>query len=93
VRRYFRHAENYFSIRLGAGISPELLNTQIAPNVTAKQFYSLRSQSINITYQQPLSKRWVVNGSFGLGQQEPLFAVGEYVTNINGSLSLKYQYK
>lgn len=93
VRRYFRNPEQYFSVRTGAGISPELLNTQIAPNVTAKQFYNLRSHSISIGYQQPLSKRWTVNGSIGVSQQEPPFAAGEYVTNTSGSLSLRYRYK
>lgn len=93
VRRYFRNPEQYFSVRIGAGISPELLNTQVGPNVTAKQFYNLRSHSISIGYQQPLSKRWTVNGSIGVNQQEPPFAIGEYVTNTSGSLSVKYRYK
>lgn len=93
VRRYFRNPENYFSVRIGAGISPELLNSQTAAGIYSKEFYGLRSQSLSLSYQQPLSRRWVVNGSLGMSRQEPLFAVGEYYTNIGAALSLKYRYK
>lgn len=93
VRRYFRNPENYFSLRIGAGISPELLNTQTMPGSYTKQFYGLHSQSVSMAYQHPLFKRWTVNGSIAAGRQEPLFAIGEYFSTINAAFSLKYRYK
>lgn len=93
VRRYFRNPENYFSLRIGAGISPELLNTQTTTGAYIKEFYGLRSQSLSVSYQQPISKRWVVSGSLGMSRQEALFAVDEFSNGVNVSLSLKYRYK
>ena len=93
VRRYFRNPEHYFSVRIGAGISPELLNTQTAAGIYTKEFYGLRSQSLSLNYQQPVSKHIIVNGGLGMGRQEALFAVGEFSNSLNVSLSLKYRCK
>ena len=89
ARRYFKNPEHYFSLRIGAGFSPELISLQSA----AKEFYNLQSQSVSIGYQQPLSKRWTVNGNLSLGRQETLFALGDYSNNLNTSLTVKYRYK
>lgn len=89
LRRYFKNPEHYFSLRIGAGFSPELINLQ----ASAKQFYNLQSQSVNIGYQQPLSRRWTVNGSVTIGRQETTFAPGDYSNTLVTSLFVKYRYR
>jgi YaiO family outer membrane protein len=89
ARRYLRNPEHYYTVRIGAGFSPELINLQSA----AKQFYNLQSQSVTIGYQQPLSRRWTVSGNLALGRQELLFSSGEYSNNIGTSLTMKYRYR
>ncbi|NTS39720.1 YaiO family outer membrane beta-barrel protein [Flavisolibacter sp. BT320] len=93
VRRYFSNPEHYFSVRIGAGYSPELLNTQTTTGSSSKAFYGLRSQSATIGYQHPFSRKWAVNGSLTIGRQEPLFAIGEFAVNTAASLTVRYRYK
>lgn len=93
VRRYFKNPEHYFSVRVGAGFSPELLNTQTASGSNSKAFYSLKSQSVNLGYQYPVSKKWTVNGNITLGRQQSLFAPSEYSNNIGTSFTVKYRYR
>lgn len=93
VRRYFKNPEHYFSVRIGAGFSPELLNTQTTSGNTSKDFYSLKSQSVNVGYQYPVTKKWTVNGNITIGRQQTLFAPGEYSNNMASALTLKYRYR
>jgi YaiO family outer membrane protein len=93
VRRYFSSPEHYFSVRMGAGFSPELLSTQTTTGSGTKAFYSLKSQSVNVGYQYPISKKWVVNGNVTFGRQQTVFAIGEYTTNTAASLVVKYRYR
>lgn len=93
VRRYFSNPEHYFSLRIGAGYSPELLNTQTTTGSSSKAFYGLKSQSATIGYQYPVSRKWALNGSLTLGRQEPLFAIGEYAVNTAAALTVRYRYK
>ncbi|HEV7329933.1 MAG TPA: YaiO family outer membrane beta-barrel protein [Flavisolibacter sp.] len=93
VRRYFSNPEHYLAVRLGAGNSPELLNTQTTQGTTSKAFYGLKSQAVNIGYQHPVSTRWSINGNITIGRQETLFAIGEYASNMAASLIVKYRYR
>jgi YaiO family outer membrane protein len=93
VRRYLKGPEHYFSFRVGAGFSPELLNTQTASGVVSKAFYGLQSQTVNLAYQQPLSRRWTANGNITFGRQETLFDVGNYANNLATTVSLRYRYR
>ncbi|MDQ3279169.1 MAG: YaiO family outer membrane beta-barrel protein, partial [Bacteroidota bacterium] len=93
VRRYLSHPEHYFSVRIGAGFSPELLTTQTTSGSGTKDFYSLKSQTVNIGYQFPFSKKWVVNGNITVGRQETIFAPGEYTANTAATLIVKYRYR
>lgn len=93
LRRYFSNPEHYFSLRIGAGFSPELLNTQATSGLDTKDFYSLKSQSVAIGYQYPLSRKWALNGNITIGRQETLVEIGEYTANTAAALTVKYRYR
>ena len=93
VHRYLSSPDHYLSVRIGAGYSPELLNTQATQGATSKAFYGLKSQTVNLGYQHPLSSRWSLNGNVTIGRQETLFAIGEYTSNTAASLVVKYRYR
>lgn len=93
LRRYFSNPEHYFSLRIGAGFSPELLNTQATSGSGTKDFYSLKSQSVAIGYQYPLSRKWALNGMVTIGRQETLVEIGNYTANTAAALTVKYRYR
>ncbi|MBB1285310.1 YaiO family outer membrane beta-barrel protein [Flavisolibacter sp. BT320] len=93
IRRYFSNPEHYFSVRIGAGFSPELLNTQTTSGFGTKDFYTLRSQSVAIGYQYPLSRKWALNGNIIVGRQETMVDIGRYTANTAAALTVKYRYR
>ncbi|MDB5196772.1 MAG: hypothetical protein JWP88_1143 [Flaviaesturariibacter sp.] len=93
ARRYFKNPERFFSLRIGAGFSPELQNFQTVTGGVAKSFYNLKSQSIGFSYQHPISKQWRISGAASLVNQEVIFNTGEYIRNYGLSASLQYRFK
>jgi YaiO family outer membrane protein len=93
ARRYFKNPDRYFSIRAGAGFSPEV---QVTPTITGegiKSFYTLGSQSLSLAYQHPLSKQWRLNGSASIGSQYVPFNGGDRVISGGLAASLQYRFK
>jgi YaiO family outer membrane protein len=93
IRRYFSNPEHYFSLWIGAGFSPELLNTQTTSGMGSKDFYTLKSQSVAIGYQYPLSRKWALNGNISVGRQETMVDISRYTANTAAALTVKYRYR
>lgn len=81
ARYYFKTAEDFFSIQLGTGVSPD--------EETRDQSQLLNSYRIRLGYQQLVSPRWMIFGFTGWSRDE----LGEDNVRNNFNLSLGTEYR
>ncbi len=65
IRRYFKDAENYLSLTLGTGMSPEEQQYAYNPNTNY-----LKSKKISLDYQQKIAHRFIFNCGTGYAREE-----------------------
>ncbi|GMQ28421.1 YaiO family outer membrane beta-barrel protein [Algoriphagus confluentis] len=81
ARYYFKTAEDFFSLQLGTGVSPD--------EETRDQSQLLNSYRIRLGYQQLISPRWMIFGFTGWSRDE----LGENNVRNNFNLSLGTEYR
>jgi YaiO family outer membrane protein len=82
ARYYFNTAEDFFSIQLGTGVSPD--------EETRDQSQLLNSYRARIGYQQLISPKFMIYGFTGYSRDE--LSTGNFRNNINLSIGLEYRF-
>lgn len=82
ARYYFRTAEDFFSIQLGTGVSPD--------EETRDQTQLLNSYRVRLGYQELISPRFMIFGFTGYSRDE--LSTDNYRNNINISLGFEYRF-
>ncbi len=89
-RKYYSDADNYFSIGIGIGFSPELDRFPVNDNETV--IFNLKSQKFNLGYTFSTSnKRNIWGTSFNILREEKSFSKGDYY--LIYSLGVSYNFK
>lgn len=88
-RRYLATAEDFLSIRLSTGLSPDERIVQANPDSAGKEVLSLQSQGVGIGWQQNLDRTYQLIVSFDVTNQELRFNPGNYVTIYSFSLGVR----
>ncbi len=92
VRRYFADAENYVSVRAGAGFSADERSIQSSAGFGGKEVFYLKSQTVSLGWQQSLAVHYLLNITFDLTNQELSFSPGSYVTMYSLSLGFRARF-
>jgi YaiO family outer membrane protein len=82
ARYYFKSAEDFFSLQLGSGVSPD--------EETRDQSQLLNSYRARIGYQQLISPRFMIYGFTGYSRDE--LSTDNFRNNINLSLGVEYRF-
>lgn len=82
ARYYFKTAEDFFSLQLGTGVSPD--------EETRDQSQLLNSYRARFGYQQLLSPKFMIYGFTGYSRDE--LSADNYRNNINLSLGFEYRF-
>lgn len=82
ARYYFKTAEDFFSLQLGTGVSPD--------EETRDQSQLLNSYRARLGYQQLVSDRFMIFGFTGYSRDE--LSTDNYRNNFNLSLGLEYRF-
>lgn len=82
ARYYFNTADDYFSLQLGTGVSPD--------EETRDQSQLLNSYRARLGYQQLFSQRFLISGYTGYSRDE--LSTDRYRHNINLSLGFEYRF-
>lgn len=84
---YDGSAEEYFSVKIGAGFSPDESNY----DPTNGNVYLLKAQSVGIGWQKPIGTISLLTATVDYTNQEAAFRAGKYVEGY--SVSVGYRYK
>ncbi len=82
ARYYFRTAEDFFSLQLGTGVSPD--------EETRDQSQLLNSYRARLGYQQLVSPKFMIYGYTGYSRDE--LSADHFRNNINLSLGFEYRF-
>lgn len=82
ARYYFKTAEDFFSIQLGTGVSPD--------EETRDQSQLLNSYRARVGYQQLISPRFMIFGYTGFSRDE--LSVDNFRNNFNLSIGTEYRF-
>lgn len=82
ARYYFKTAEDFFSIQLGTGVSPD--------EETRDQSQLLNSYRARVGYQQLISPRFMIFGYTGYSRDE--LSVDNFRNNFNLSIGTEYRF-
>jgi YaiO family outer membrane protein len=82
VRYYFKTAEDFFSLQLGSGVSPD--------EETRDQSQLLNSYRARLGYQQLITSKFMIFGFTGYSRDE--LSADNFRNNINISLGLEYRF-
>ena len=82
ARYYFKTAEDFFSLQLGTGVSPD--------EETRDQSQLLNSYRARLGYQQLISPRFMIYGFTGYSRDE--LSTDNYRNNFNLSLGTEYRF-
>ena len=82
ARYYFKTAEDFFSIQIGSGVSPD--------EETRDQSQLLNSYRVRLGYQQLISPRFMLYGFTGYSRDE--LSPDNYRNNFNLSLATEYRF-
>ncbi|MDO8966393.1 YaiO family outer membrane beta-barrel protein [Algoriphagus sp.] len=82
ARYYFKTAEDFFSIQLGTGVSPD--------EETRDQSQLLNSYRARIGYQQLISPKFMIYGFTGYSRDE--LSTDNFRNNLNLSLGFEYRF-
>lgn len=92
VRKYLRDAENFFSLNIGMGYSPELRQILSGDELLAETLLYIESQRMSLQYQFSSKKSPnIYSTSLGVSRQELAFASGSFVWSVSAGLA--YQVK
>lgn len=86
VRRYLKNADNFLTLQLGTGFTPENNN-----NFSAET-YLLHSQKAGLDYNCLFAKRFAFKTGFMLERQELSFRPGDYIFAYNYEIGLAYRF-
>lgn len=91
-RKYFSDADNYFSLSIGTGFSPEAERFPV--DVNQVTVFNLKSQKITGAYSfTSKNKRNAWGISLGVYREEKSFSKGEYYLFYNFGVSYNLRYK
>jgi YaiO family outer membrane protein len=82
ARYYFNTAEDFFSVQLGTGVSPD--------EETRDQSQLLNSYRARLGYQQLFSQRFLISGYTGYSRDE--LSANNFRNNINLSVGFEYRF-
>lgn len=92
VRKYLRDAENFFSLNIGMGYSPELRQIISGDELLAETLLYIESQRMSLQYQFTSKKSPnIYSTSLGVSRQELSFESGSFIWSVSAGLA--YQVK
>jgi YaiO family outer membrane protein len=93
VRRYLKDAENYLSLRIGAGFSADERALQSNTGFQGQtEVFHLQSQTIGIGWQQSFGAHYLSNATFDVTNQELGVSPGRYVLMYSFSIGVRVRF-
>jgi YaiO family outer membrane protein len=89
LRRYFGDAENFVSLKAGAGFSADERTIQSSTGFSGQEIFYLKSQTVGLGWQQSLSTYLLFVAMIDLTNQEISFRPGSYTMMYSLSLGLR----
>lgn len=90
ARKYFADANNYISLQVGAGFSPDARRIQTNVGLdTGNDIYFLKSQRVNLGFQKTIRYNMMLNAEVYYSNQELSFSYGEYINVLGFTTGLK----
>jgi YaiO family outer membrane protein len=92
LRRYLGDAENFVSLRAGAGFSADERTIQSSSGFLGKEVFYLKSQTVGIGWQQRFAGFWILVASFDVTNQELGYDPGRYVIMYSSSVGFRLRF-
>jgi YaiO family outer membrane protein len=92
LRRYLGDAENFVSLRAGAGFTADERTIQSSSGFGGKEVFTLKSQTLGAGWQQRVSTYLQILAQFDVTNQEISFAPGTYTTMYSLSIGLRVRF-
>jgi YaiO family outer membrane protein len=92
LRRYLGDAENFITLRAGAGFSADERTIQSNIGFQGQEVFYLQSQTIGIGWQQSFATYFVLVATFDVTNQELGFSPGNYVVMYSSSLGVRVRF-
>jgi YaiO family outer membrane protein len=91
-RRYLSDAENYFSLRAGAGFSADERTLQSSSGFVGKEVFYLKSQTVGVGWQESVAANYLLLATFDITNQELSFSPGNYVVMYSLSIGMRARF-
>ena len=93
IRYFLSDAEDYFSLRFGAGFTPDerLIQSSSDPSSSSRLYY-LDSQTAGIGFQKAISIQYLLVGSLDYTNQEKSYNLGSYLKMYSLSLGIRVRF-
>ncbi len=92
LRRYLGDAENFISLKAGAGFSADERTIQSSTGFSGQEVFYLKSQTVGAGWQQGLSTYLLLVAMCDVTNQEISFKPGNYTTMYSLSLGLRARF-
>lgn len=92
LRGYLGDAENFVSLRAGAGFTADERTVQSSSGFAGKEVFALKSQTLGAGWQQRVSTFLQFLAQFDVTNQEIGFAPGTYTTMYSLSIGLRVRF-
>ena len=85
-RRYFKNADNYITLLIGSGFTPE---NQYA---SSADIFQLKSQKAGISFQESIKRNYLLSGGFLVERQELSYNPGSFIMGYLFDLGIKIRF-
>jgi YaiO family outer membrane protein len=92
VRYFFGDIEDYASLRLGAGFTPDERYVQSNTGYGNKEIFYLGAQTIGIGIQKALGTQYLLSVTFDYTNQEKSYSPGNYLKMYSFSVGLRFKF-
>lgn len=92
LRRYLSDAENFLSLRAGAGFSADERALQSSTGFLGQEVFFLKSQTAGVGWQQTFATNNLIIATFDVTNQELSFSPGNYVLMYSLSIGMRARF-
>ncbi len=92
LRRYLADAENFFSLKAGAGFSADERTIQSSAGFAGKELFYLQSQSVGVGWQGSFATNYFLVATLDVTNQELGFDPGNYVVMYSLSIGVRLRF-
>jgi YaiO family outer membrane protein len=92
MRYFFGDVEDYFSVRLSAGFTPDERRIQTDLDLNKTEIYYLNSQTAGFGIQKAIGTRYLLIATFDYTNQEKSFDPGQYLKMYSFSMGVRWKF-